>query len=211
MQYGSQPRRCSPASNPFTLSLEGPRSAPRTRTTFNLQLSTACPEPRGGRPLSMAPLFSSTYALLARSFALPFRATSPESARYALFPRNTRDIYPQSEHPAKVRSRDSGGVHKDSGAGDVRSPCPERERRECAFCIPDGFAGRVSRVEGPTSRPSISQHFRSQPPTALLTTHHPLPQDSSLANVSSKGRLGGPITACCRMPHASGAPAKRTA
>jgi hypothetical protein len=118
MQYGSQPRRCSPASNPFTLSLEGPRSAPRTRTTFNLQLSTACPEPRGGRPLSMAPLFSSTYALLARSFALPFRATSPESARYALFPRNTRDIYPQSEHPAKVRSRDSGGVHKDSGAGD---------------------------------------------------------------------------------------------
>jgi hypothetical protein len=48
-------------------------------------------------PLAWFPLF-------ARSFALSFLATSAESAHYALFQQNTRDIRPKSESQAKLAS-----------------------------------------------------------------------------------------------------------
>jgi hypothetical protein len=92
--------------------------------------STGSPLATRHSPLAWFPLF-------ARSFALSFLATSAESAHYALFQQNTRDIRPKSEHPAKVHPRDSGGVHKDTGAGDVRPKRGEGSASLRAGASPD--------------------------------------------------------------------------
>jgi hypothetical protein len=75
-----------------------------------------------GSPLATRHSPLAWFPLFARSFALSFLATSAESAHYALFQQNTRDICPKSESQAKLAS-----ISVRAGA----QPLPASTRAHC--------------------------------------------------------------------------------
>jgi hypothetical protein len=95
----------SPAFGPsvlFTPSPKGSLEGPSNHLLSLQQLSRVTEEQPQPLYFHRHPWVYPLSALFARSFALSFRATFAESRRCALFQRNTRDIRPKSESPAKL-------------------------------------------------------------------------------------------------------------
>jgi hypothetical protein len=162
-------RRTLPLASPFPLfSCTSKRPFP--------QLLSFDPLTNAPRVYPSLPAASAPFALFPHTGA---RAIPLESRGYFTVP-TTPGVYPPKKRsPGETRHP----------VQHVRPACPERQRRECAFCIPDGFAGRASRVEGPLGLPfpnTFAPHRAMHPrfdvstfqPSNVPTSpgaHHPPP------------------------------------
>jgi hypothetical protein len=153
----------SPAFGPSVLFAPSPKGSlegPSNHLLSLQQLSRVTEEQPQPLYFHRHPWVYPLSALFARSFALSFRATFAESRRCALFQRNTRDIRPKSESPAKLCSRPIRG----------RSEKREKKRVSAwAQCIAplQGRTqdGEIGRAGGP-KKAKRNQQSKSKPPRA---------------------------------------------